>query len=133
MGKYRLHSDTDFAVAKDHEEAVRFYRMAANQAHAEGRFNLGQCYYYGHVVARDVRENLRSQCLQQAKTCLRRSTFWVSETFERQRLRFIRLARAADQGPAPAQYMLGYCHGLGTGGLAKADAEITRLFRPAAD
>ena len=32
-------------VAKDQVEAVKWYRKAAEQNHAEAQYNLGVCYY----------------------------------------------------------------------------------------
>jgi hypothetical protein len=72
-------------VAKDQREAVKWYRLAADQGHAFAQLNMGNCYAYGIVVAQDAREAVK----------------WY------------RLA--ADQGFARAQRNLGLCYQDGTG------------------
>jgi hypothetical protein len=72
-------------TAKDALEAVKWYRLAADQGHAKAQFNLGWCYYHGTGVAKDKREAVK----------------WY------------RLA--ADQGDVNAQYNLGLCYETGTG------------------
>ena len=46
-------------VAKDEREAVRLYRLAADQGDAHAQFNLGRCYANGTGVAKDERESVR--------------------------------------------------------------------------
>jgi TPR repeat protein len=46
-------------VAQDYAEAVRLYRLAADQGHAAAQFNLGNMLYTGEVVAQDYAEALR--------------------------------------------------------------------------
>jgi TPR repeat protein len=46
-------------VAKDEHEAVRLFRLAADQGHAEARYNLGVCYSNGEGVAKDEHEAIR--------------------------------------------------------------------------
>ena len=43
-------------VAKDEEEAVKWYRKAADQNLAEAQYNLGYCYANGQGVAKDYVE-----------------------------------------------------------------------------
>src|SRR6266478_691137 len=40
-------------VAKDHAEAARWYRKAAEQNYARGQYDLGDCYAYGEGVTKD--------------------------------------------------------------------------------
>ena len=40
-------------MAKDQAEAVKWYRKAAEQNHAEAQYNLGICFYKGEGVAKD--------------------------------------------------------------------------------
>lgn len=46
-------------VNKNRVEAVRWFRKAADQGHAEAQFNLGNCYYNGEGVALDRAEAVR--------------------------------------------------------------------------
>ena len=44
---------------KDHSEAVKWYRMAAEQGVAAAHRNLGLCYYLGDGVAQDYVEAVK--------------------------------------------------------------------------
>jgi len=46
-------------VAQSHDEAVRWYRLAAAQSHAVAFNNLGVCYAGGQGVSQDLHEALR--------------------------------------------------------------------------
>jgi TPR repeat protein len=46
-------------VAQSFEEAVRWYRLAAAEGHADALYNLGACYANGPGVPRDIDEALR--------------------------------------------------------------------------
>ena len=70
---------------KRYDEAVGYYRRAAEQGHAWAQFRLGLCYENGRGITKDA---------TQAVTWYR---------------------KAAEQGHAPAQSNLGYCYGTGTG------------------
>jgi TPR repeat protein len=72
-------------VAKDAAEAVRLYRLAADQGHAGAQYNLGACYEKGLGVVKDTAEAVR----------------W--------------LVRAADQGHPLAQYNAGAHYMTGDG------------------
>lgn len=74
-------------VEENKEEAVKWFRKAAEQGNAEAQYHLGECYYDGEGVEQDIEEAVE----------------WYRE--------------AAEQGYAPAQYMLGLCYydGEGTG------------------
>jgi TPR repeat protein len=50
-------------VAKDMEEAVKWYRKAAEQTYAPAQFNLGLCYSTGQGVAKDYVEAYKWQLL----------------------------------------------------------------------
>ncbi len=43
-------------MPKDYEEAVKWFRKAAEQGHAGAQYHLGICYYKGKGVARDFVE-----------------------------------------------------------------------------
>ena len=47
-------------LAKDEMEAVRLYRLAADQGDARGQCNLGMCFKYGRGgLAKDEKEAVR--------------------------------------------------------------------------
>jgi TPR repeat protein len=90
---------TQTSVTKDDKEAVRWYRLAADQGYSRAQFNLGMMYEYGVGVATDVKEAIRWDRL------------------------------AAEQGNIDAQYRLGhiYFQGLGVPQDCKEAAHWHRL------
>ena len=46
-------------VPKDPKEAVRYYRLAADQGNAVGQCNLGAYYFNGDGVPKDPKEAVR--------------------------------------------------------------------------
>ena len=72
-------------VPQDFKEAVRWYRIAADQKLVEAQFNLGLMYYHGRGVQQDYKRAIR----------------WI---------RF-----AAEEGLAEAQFNLGLIHYNGHG------------------
>ena len=72
-------------MAQDFPEAVRWFRLSADQGDAHGQFNLGDCYRLGHGVAQNYVEAAR----------------------------WFRLA--AEQGDPDAQYYLGTLYDAGQG------------------
>jgi len=67
-------------VAKDAEQAVSWYRRAADAGDADAQFSLGGCYSQGDGVAKDAEQ----------------AVSWYR--------------RAADAGDADAQFNLGVCY-----------------------
>ena len=63
---------------QDYKEAVRLYRLAADQGNAVAQYNLGICYEFGKGVAKDLDEAIRlyrlaaEQGHENAKKALRR-------------------------------------------------------------
>ena len=72
-------------VPQDYAKAVRWYRRAAEQGHANAQFNLGNMYFHGRGVPEDYPEAVR----------------W--------------LHLAAEQGDADAQFNLGLMYEYGAG------------------
>ncbi len=70
---------------KNYTEAVKWYRKAAEQGHAQAQCNLGNCYYSGQGVTKNISEAVK----------------WYR--------------KAAEQGFAWAQNILGYCYNNGEG------------------
>ena len=46
-------------MAQDYSAAIKWYRMAADQGHAQAQYNLGVMYYYGQGVSQNTSEALR--------------------------------------------------------------------------
>jgi TPR repeat protein len=102
--KYDILGQQANAALKDHREAVRLVKLAANQGHADAQWALGTCYADGlRGLPKDEREAARLFKL------------------------------AADQGDADAQFMLGVFNAEGCGGLPQDEREATRLWKLAAD
>jgi len=91
-----------FGVPQDDAEAVRWYRLAADQGHDRAQYNLGLAYANGH--------------------------FGVPQD-EAEAVRWYRLA--ADQRNSDAQYNLGIAYDNGQG-VPEDDAEAVRWYRLAA-
>ena len=72
-------------VATNLEEAVNWYRKAAEQGNAKAQYSLGDCYEYGYGVTKNETE----------------AANWYR--------------KAAEQGNAKAQYNLGVCYRNGIG------------------
>ncbi|WP_052046260.1 tetratricopeptide repeat protein [Candidatus Paracaedibacter symbiosus] len=49
-------------MTKDDTEAVKWYRKAADQGHAEAQFSLGYCYNNGEGVTKDYTEAVKWYC-----------------------------------------------------------------------
>ena len=81
----RAYFDGKNGKPKNYEEAVKWFRMAAEQGYHWGQFNLGLCYDLGCGVAQDYTEAVN----------------WYH--------------KAAEQGNANAQYNLGVCYDNGYG------------------
>ncbi len=72
-------------VTQNQEEAVGWYRRAAEQGYPGAQFNMGSCYQLGEGVKEDKGQ----------------AVYWYR--------------RAAIQGDADSQYMLGLCYARGEG------------------
>ncbi|HXZ51592.1 MAG TPA: M48 family metalloprotease [Burkholderiales bacterium] len=128
-------------VARDDAEAVRLYRLAADQGDALGRSNLGYMYAHGlGGLARDDAEAVRLYRMaanQDSTEGLTDLGFMYShgrggllkDDAEAVRLYWL----AASRGDATALADLGVMYTAGRGGLAQDDAKAAKLFRLAAD
>jgi TPR repeat protein/SpoVK/Ycf46/Vps4 family AAA+-type ATPase len=113
--------DNGQEVPKDEREAVRWYRLAADQGHAPSQNNLGAMYAHGQGVTKDEKEAVRWYRLaaeqgvalaQKNLGAMYADGIGVPKD-EREAVRWFRLA--ADQVNADAQLYLGamYADGLG--------------------
>ena len=46
----------EYKIAKNYEEAVRYYRLAAENGYARGQWNLGAMYDFGYGVTQDYQK-----------------------------------------------------------------------------
>lgn len=92
--------------SKNYTEAVKWYRMAAEQNHANAQNNLACCYYNGDGVEKDYVEAVKWFC------------------------------KAAEQGHADAQCDLGYCYAYSEGFSKSGAQDLkegAKWFRKAAE
>jgi TPR repeat protein len=121
-------------VAKNEAEAVRFYRIAADQGHAEAQASLGYAYDMGKGIAKSDPEALKWYRLSAASGNARGQ--WLLGTMYElaqgvskdvaEALKWYRLS--ANQGNGKGQSALARMYRDGTG-VAQSDAEALRLFR----
>ena len=126
---------------KNQQEALRLFRLAAEQGDAGGQYMLGTGYVAGEAgLPKDDREALRlfklaaDQGLAAAQNEI--GNFHANgrgglPKNEKEAVRQYGLAAA--QSLAAAQYNLGFMYANGRGGLASNDREAARLYRLAAD
>ena len=94
---------------QDLAEAVRYYREAAEQGHADAQYDLGHCYDCGYGVDQSETEAVK----------------WYRKATENYR-------KAAEQGHADAQYSLGECYEYGHG-VDESETEAVKWYRKAAE
>ncbi|WP_400146315.1 tetratricopeptide repeat protein [Candidatus Methanarcanum hacksteinii] len=51
--------ESGYGVKTSHEEAVKWYRLAANQGHACAQYRLGTMYEYGRGVEQSYEEAIK--------------------------------------------------------------------------
>ncbi len=108
-------------VPQDYNEAVKWFRLGAEQGHAGAQSNLGVKYYRGEGVPQDYREAVKWYRLA-AEQGHARAQFYLGNMYGRgegvpqdyrEGEQWIRLA--AMQGFVEAQYTMGQLHGYGYG------------------
>ena len=116
-------------VTQDYREAVKYFRLAAEQEDVQGQYYLGECYYHGHGVSKDLEEAekwyLLAEAQGNANACVRLGVCYCdlgynyyngfngkTKDYEKA-VEYYRLA--ADRGNAEAQYKLGVCYDDGEG------------------
>ena len=130
--------DTGRGVLQDDAEAVRWYRLAAEQGDVDAQFNLGAMYGTGRGVLQDDAEAARWYRLaaEQGDADAQLNLGVMHDTGlgvfqdDAEAVRWYRLA--AEQGDADAQFILGRMYGTGRGVL-QDDAEAVRWYRLAAE
>ena len=127
-----------YGVTKNSEEAVKWYRMAAEQNFAQAQYDLGSCYSTGQGIAKDDTEAVKcyrkaaDQNLAQAQYNLGvcyHDGVGVMQDYA-QAVEWFR--KAANRGLADAQYNLGLCYDQGQG-VPQNYAEAVKLYHKAAE
>ncbi len=130
--------ERDLGVAKDLNEATKWYRLAAEQGLGPAQDALGRSYWNGEGVAKDEKEAIKWYRLAAAQgdssaQCSLGHAFSKGigvEKDEEEAIRWYRLS--ADQGNAYSQNSLGFMYHFGRG-VAKAKEAAVRWHRLAAD
>jgi hypothetical protein len=125
-------------VAPDRKEAVKWFRLAADQGLGEAQYNLGVLYAAGDGVAKDPAAAMKwyrlaaDQKIAKAQYALG-TMYATGKGVARDDAEAIKWYRkAAEQGYAVAQSHLGVKY-LEGAGVAKDGAEAARWFRKAAE
>ena len=123
---------------QDYAEAVRYYREAAEQGHADAQYHLGICYYWGHGVDASETEAVkwyRKAAEQGHADAQYRLGFCYEygrgvDESKTEAVKWYR--KAAEQGHADAQYRLGFCYEYGRG-VDESKTEAVKWYRKAAE
>ena len=125
-------------VPEDDAEAMRWFRMAAEQGYADAQFRLARMYYNGAGVSKDDAEAARwtRMAAEQGFANAQSALGFMYDNGEgvpeddAEAVRWTRMA--AEQGDALAQHNLGVMYANGEG-VPEDDAEAVRWFRMAAE
>jgi TPR repeat protein len=125
-------------VGKDHREAAKWFRKAADRGFAEAQCWLGFCYEGGQGVTADAVEAAKwyhkaaeqGQVTAQHNLGLCYANGRGVAKDEAEAVKWFR--KAAEQNRAEAQFTLGACYGSGRG-VKKDDAEAAQWLRRAAE
>ena len=124
---------------QNYSEAVKWFRLAAEQGYAWAQCNLGYCYQEGYGVNTSYSEAVKwyrlaaEQGYAAAQYNLGRCYYreiGVKQSYSKA-VRWFRLA--AKQGDADAQYILGYCYDKGYGVFFKSYTKAMKWYRLAAE
>lgn len=105
-------------VPQDYAEAVKWYRKAAEQGHAEAQNSLGDCYACGDPQDQDIIMDVDEVDVDQAKARFGRAVAWYR--------------RAAESGHAAAQNSLGLGYAQGWG-VPQDFTQAVAWYRKAAE
>ncbi len=118
-------------------EAVKYFRLAAQQGYADAQYVLGACYYDGNGVTQDYTEAVKyyrlaaqlghASAQYNLGVCYEKGNGVTQDDTEA--VRYYRLA--AQQGDALAQYNLGNCYYNGNG-VTQNYTEAVKYYRLAA-
>ncbi len=123
---------------KNSREAIKWFRKAASQGHAQSQFNLGFLYHTGHGVAQNNKEAIKwfrkaaNQGNIEAQYNLGVIFFIDPGPYQNYNEALIWFLKAASQGYAPAQSNLGTMYNTGHG-VDQDHNEALRWYRLAAN
>lgn len=125
-------------IEQDYEEAVTWFRKAAEQGLAEAQMKLGQCYYNGDGIPQDYKEAVKWYMLAaeqedaDAQNDLGSCYYYGKGVLKNYDEAVKWYKKAAKQGHAEGQFQLGECcrEGIGTG---QDHNEAVRWYRKAAE
>jgi TPR repeat protein len=127
-----------YEIEKDPVEAVKWYRMAAEQGNVDAQYDLGVCSQNGNGVAQDLDEAVKwyRMAAEHGDVEAQFILGWRSEYGQGvtkdpvEAVRWYRMA--AEQGNTGGQYYLGACFENGIG-VAKDLVEAVKWYRMAAE
>lgn len=128
----------EFYEKGEYEEAVKYYRKAAEQGLDSALFALGICYAIGEGVPQDDEKAAR-WILKAAEQGLSDAQFIIGECYAKgkgtpqsytEAAKWYR--KSAEQGDAEAQFKLGACYDKGQG-VSQSFAEAVKWYRKAAE
>ena len=128
---------TDFVPHND-EEAVKWYRKAAEQNYAPAQLKLGLCYATGQGVAVDTAEAVKwyrkaAEGGDAVSQGIMGASYEYGQDVPQDYVEAVKwYRRAANQGDADSQRALGDCYAAGTG-VAQDFAEAVTWYRKAAE
>ena len=125
-------------VEEDDEEAVKWYRKAAEQGNADAMYKLGKCFYNGLGVEEDEEEAVKwfrkaadqgnADAMHKLGFCY---LFGRGVKYDKEEaVKWYR--KAAEQGNADAMYDLGDCYNCGWG-VEEDEEEAVKWYRKAAE
>ena len=123
---------------QEYEQAVDFFRKAAEQGLATAQFNLGVCYDYGKGVSQDHNEAVKwyRKAAEQGHATAQNNLGYcyknghgVAQDYN-EAIKWYK--KAAEQGHAYAQNNLGYCYENGQG-VPKDLQKAIELYRKSAE
>lgn len=133
-----MYSMVGSGVKQDYIEAIKWFRLAADQKYADAQYELGKMYFNGDGVKQDYAETVKWHRLAadqgHAKAQLLLGSMYDNGRGVKQNsaeaLKWYRLA--ADQGDSDAQFVLGLRYEFGQG-VKQDDTEALKWYRLAAD
>ena len=125
-------------IKQEYEQAVDFFRKAAEQGHATAQYNLGVCYYNGQGVIQDYKEAVKwyrkaaEQGYANAQNNLGGCYYngWGVAQDYNEAVKWYK--KAAEQGNAHAQNNLGVCYENGQG-VTQDYNEAVKWYKKAAE
>ena len=125
-------------VKQDHEQAMKWYRAAAEQGHAEAQCCLGECYYSGQGVAQDYEQAMKwyRAAAEQGHAggqCCLGECYLNGLGVEKNPAKAVELFhKSANRGNLMAMNNLAACYGKGDG-VDRDPERAVHLYRKAAE